>query len=103
MSNEINQNIQFPQVLPNTENNKSSQTKTGENWFETMADAWGKALDVQANRIIEQSQKVTTDSSSPADVTKLTAESLRMSFIANSSHTSLTSVGTALDTLARKQ
>ena len=102
MSNEINQNVQFPQVL-SADNSKSSQSKQGDNWFETMAEAWGKALDVQADRIVEQSAKVANDISSPADVTKLTAESLRMSFIANSSHTSLTSVGTALDTLARKQ
>jgi len=103
MSSEINNNIQFPPVLPNPDTSRSAQSKTSENWFETMAEAWGKALDVQADRIIEQSEKVTNEISSPADVTVLTAESLRMSFIANSSHTSLTSVGTALDTLARKQ
>lgn len=103
MSNEINQNIQFPTVMNNDVPYRNTQQQSGENWFETMAEAWGKALDAQADRIVEQSEKVTNDISSPADVTKLTAESLRMSFIANSSHTSLTSVGTALDTLARKQ
>jgi len=73
------------------------------NWFEAMADAWGDALDEQADRIVQQSEKVANGFNSPAEITTLTAESLRMSFISNSSHTALTSVGTSLDTLARKQ
>jgi len=73
------------------------------NWFEAMAGAWGDALDEQAERIVQQSEQVANGFDSPAEITELTAESLRMSFISNSSHTSLTSVGTALDTLARKQ
>jgi len=73
------------------------------NWFEAMADAWGNALDSQAARIVDQADTVAAGFETPAEITTLTAESLRMSFISNSSHTSLTSVGTALETLARKQ
>jgi len=75
----------------------------GSSWFEAMADAWGTALNTQATTIVEQSEKVAEGFDTPAEITALTAESLRMSFISNSSHTSLTSVGTALETLARKQ
>ncbi len=74
-----------------------------ENWFEAMADAWGDALNEQADRIVQQSERVADGFNSPSEITALTAESLRMSFISNSSHTALTSVGTALETLARKQ
>lgn len=72
-------------------------------WFEAMAEAWGKALDKQAARIEEMSTAIGDGASSPADITKLTAESLTMSFMSNSSHTALTSAGSALETMARKQ
>ena len=42
-------------------------------------------------------------SDSPSAITALSTESLRMSFLSDNSHTSLTSVGEALDTMARKQ
>jgi len=72
-------------------------------WFEEMADAWGTALNAQASRIVDQAELVSGGMDTPAEITELTAESLRMNFISNSSHTSLTSVGSALETLARKQ
>jgi len=83
----------------------SSTTNKGKdgNWFEAMAEAWGEALDEQANRILEQSAAVGEGIDAPSQIAELTAESLRMGFISNSSHTSLTSVGSALETLARKQ
>lgn len=99
MSNDIN-----PQVISfaSSASNNSSSEKPG-NWFEAMADAWGEALDEQADRIVQQSERVADGFNSPAEITELTAESLRMNFISNSSHTALTSVGSSLDTLARKQ
>jgi hypothetical protein len=39
----------------------------------------------------------------PSAITKLTAESLKMSFLSNSSHTAISSMGTSLETMARKQ
>jgi hypothetical protein len=41
-------------------------------------------------------------SDNPSQITKLTAESMRMSFMANSSSSSIDSVGKALETMARK-
>lgn len=73
-------------------------------WFEVFAEAWGTALDKQAARIVDVSDQISKQSfDSPAVYTELTAESLRMGFISQSSHTSMTSVATALETLARKQ
>lgn len=75
----------------------------GGSWFEAMADAWGQALDSQAQAIEDKSAEVSKNGDKPADVTELTAMSLKMSFLASSSHTALSSVGSALETMARKQ
>lgn len=84
---------------------KSLDNKTTEgSWFEAMADAWGKALDRQAGRIETQSTQLGDQGiDTPAAVTQLTAESLKMTFLSNSSHTALSSTGSALETMARKQ
>jgi hypothetical protein len=72
------------------------------NWFEAFAGAWGKALDTQADVITAQADVVSKGGDRPSDITTLTAESMRMSFMANSSHSSLDSVSKALETMARK-
>ncbi len=74
------------------------------NWFEAFAGAWGAALDNQASVIEQQSSRISGENSadSPSEITKLTAESMRMSFMAQSSHTSIDSVSKALETMARK-
>lgn len=75
----------------------------GGNWFEAFATAWGDALDTQANKIEMQAGRISVDGQDkPSEITKLTAESMRMSFMANSSSTSIDSVGKALETMARK-
>jgi len=86
----------------------SSSSGTGKkatsNWYEAMAEAWGQALDKQASKIQELGTSISdAGNDTPSQVTQLTAESLRMGFLANSSHTSLTSVASALETSARKQ
>lgn len=82
----------------------TSQAKTsGGSWFEAMADAWGQALDKQASDIETKSAAVGAGGDKPADVTELTAMSLKMSFLASSSHTAISTVGSALETMARKQ
>lgn len=80
-----------------------TEVKDGKsNWFEAFAGAWGKALDTQADVITEQADVVSQGGDRPSDITKLTTESMRMSFMANSSHSSLDSVSKALETMARK-
>lgn len=81
----------------------SSTASGGGSWFEAMAQAWGQALDSQAGRIEEKSAQLSEGGDKPADVTELTAMSLKMTFLSNSSHTALSSVGSALETMARKQ
>jgi hypothetical protein len=72
-------------------------------WFEAMAQAWGNALDKQADVIQQQSAVVSGGVDTPSAITELTAQSLKMSFLSNSSHTSISTVGQALETMARKQ
>ncbi|ASJ70500.1 hypothetical protein [Granulosicoccus antarcticus] len=83
--------------------NDTDKTKRSSSWFEAMADAWGKALDKQANTISEMSSELVDGMDSPRQVSMLTAESLRMQFLSNSSHTAITAVGSSLETMARKQ
>ena len=95
MSNAIDHSYLGPQ--------STSLGGTGGSWFEAMADAWGSALDAQAQQIEEKSDAMSAGGDKPADVTELTAMSLKMSFLASSSHTAISSVGAALETMARKQ
>jgi hypothetical protein len=72
-------------------------------WFEALSQAWGQTLDNQASRIEQMSSQISDNGQdNPSQITKLTTESLRMSFMANSSSTSIDSVGKALETMARK-
>ena len=72
-------------------------------WFEAMAQAWGDALDNQANTIQQQSDAISGGNDTPSAITELTAQSLKMGFLSTSSHTSVSTVGEALKTMAQKQ
>jgi hypothetical protein len=78
-----------------------SRTASG-TWFESLANAWGQTLDGQATRIQQMSDSLSGGGDNPSQITQLTAESLRMSFMAQSSQSSIDSVGKALETMARK-
>jgi hypothetical protein len=80
----------------------SGSAKSG-NWFEAMAEAWGRTLDAKADELQATAERISGGDDRPATITELSAQSLQMSFLSNSSHTSLQSVGTALETMARKQ
>ena len=82
----------------------SSGRSRSSNWFEAFAAAWGEALDTQATKIETQSNLISGENGmdKPSEITKLTAGSMRLSFMANSSHTSLDSVSKALETMGRK-
>lgn len=82
--------------------NSTNKKDTG-SWYEAMAEAWGKALDKQADKILELSAGLEEGGDTPSKFNQFTAESLRMGIISNASHTSLTSVASALETMARKQ
>jgi hypothetical protein len=91
----------YPPITSICNNSKESSDNS---WFEAMADAWGQALDRQAQRIETMSTEIGDEGvETPSAITKLTAETLKMSFLSNSSHTAISSMGTSLETMARKQ
>ncbi|MBW8911261.1 MAG: hypothetical protein JF564_05100 [Sphingomonas sp.] len=83
--------------------NRMGKSGSPGTWFEALSDAWGQTLDKQAAKIEQMSDAIGDQGSdNPSQITKLTAESMRMSFMANSSSSSIDSVGKALETMARK-
>lgn len=83
--------------------NKSASGSEMGSWYEAMANAWGDTLDNQANKITEMADQIGNGGKdNPKAITELTAESMRMQFISSSASTSITSVGQALESLARK-
>ncbi|WP_238446833.1 hypothetical protein [Azohydromonas australica] len=91
-------------AAPMQQSGSSSNSKGGSGlWFEAMARAWGQTLDAQAGRIQQQSDIVSGGDDTPGAITELSAQSLKMSFLSNTSHTAISSIGQALDTMARKQ
>ena len=86
-------------VTPTTQNRQSRPTS----WYEVMAEAWGKTLDAKAHEIEAAADELAGGNDTPAHITQMTALAQQMGFMTNSAHTSLQSVGTALETVARKQ
>ena len=100
MSNPVNLQALIA-ATPITQNKSSSGSGS---FFEALARAWGEALDNQASVIQQKSDAISNGGNdNPSAITELTTESLRMSFLSNSSHTSISTVGSALETMARKQ
>lgn len=100
MSNEINSSLNMMAASPVT-STRPKGSGSGQ-WFEAVAQAWGNTLDQQASQIEAMSGQISEGSDNPSQITKLTAESMRMSFLANSSSSSIDSIGKALETMARK-
>jgi putative salt-induced outer membrane protein YdiY len=92
-----------PLTLSATTSMRSKSQEEGTEWFEAMAEAWGKTLDAKAAQIEALSDQIGAGDNSPSSITKLQAHSLEMSFLSQSGHSSISSVGTALETMARKQ
>jgi hypothetical protein len=74
----------------------------GSHWFEAMAGAWGETLDKVAGKIEAMSDDLTAGNDTPSAITALSTETMRMSFMTNAAKTDISSVGTALETMARK-
>ncbi|MFI4929563.1 MAG: hypothetical protein ACHP83_04945 [Burkholderiales bacterium] len=91
-------------LVPTTSQQTSGTNSKGGTWFEAMARAWGDALDNQANIIQQESDQLNNQGTDmPSAITELTAQSQKMGFLSNSSHSAISSVGEALSTMARKQ
>jgi hypothetical protein len=76
---------------------------TTQSWYEAMAQAWGQAMNSEAQVVTNLSDQINSGQDTPAQITQLTAESLRFSYLATNASTSVTSVGDGLESLGRKQ
>ena len=80
-----------------------SSSSSGSKWFELMAEAWGKTLDAKATQMEQTAAQISGGDDKPATITQLSAQSMQMGFLSQSAHTGISSVGSALETMARKQ
>ena len=93
----------FIGMVPNNTGGTQKTRATSGTWYEAMAQAWGEALDRQASVITDLSNQINVaGNDQPSFMVQLTAESQKMSFLANNSSTSNNSVGEALQTLGKK-
>lgn len=99
MSNTVNP-LSLVASAPSSGNSSSG---SGSKWFEAMAEAWGKTLDAKATEIEQTAAKISGGDDRPATITQMSAQSLQMGFLSQSAHTGISSVGTAMETMARKQ
>jgi hypothetical protein len=81
---------------------KATDPSKTSSWYEALAKAWGQVLDGQAGQIEALSDRIDGGDDQPSTLTQLTSASSKMQFMATSSSTSLNSVGTSLETMARK-
>lgn len=89
-------------VMATTPSVGKKSASGGGSWYQAMAEAWGQTLDEQAGKLETLGEAISTGGDNPSQLTLMSAESLKMSFLANSSHTALTSTGEALKTMAQK-
>jgi len=78
------------------------QPKRTGNFFEALSQAWASALDRQAETIQQKAATVADGGDKISDITLLTAEASKFSFMASSSNTSMSESAKALETVARK-
>jgi len=90
-------------TLTNSSGSTGSSSTNGGGFFEALAQAWGKALDDAGQQLSNESQNLNVDGQDTmSNITQLTADSTRMSFLANSSHTSISDAGDAMKAVAQK-
>lgn len=98
----VSSGLSMMAAAPVTSRRSGGSDDGGGTWFEALSEAWGKTLDGEAAKIEQMSNGIGDGADNPSAITKLTAETMRMSFMANSSSSSIDSVGKALETMARK-
>lgn len=88
----------------NTGAQRRASTRDQNSFFLALANAWGSTLNDQADHISELSDLVGNGGQDdPANISLLTAASLRYSFLSTSANGAITSVAQGLETAARKQ
>ena len=100
MSDSINP-VSVMATAPNM-GKKSTSSSGGGTWYQAMAEAWGQTLDAQASTMETLAGEISNGGDKPSTLTLMSAESLKMGFLSQSSHTAISSTGEALKTMAQK-
>ena len=80
------------------------QRERSQTWFQAFASAWGNSMDQKADDMIATANGIKDGvADKPSDIAQLTAQSLQFSYLSQAQNTSMSSVGKALETMARKQ
>ena len=95
----MNENVNPLSLLATAPLAMKKDDKAG-SWYQ--AEAWGQTLDKQAGSLETLAERISGGDDQPSTLTIMSAESMKMSFLANSSHTALSSTGEALKTMAQK-
>lgn len=89
---------------PNTDTVKGPTPATGSSsWYSQLANAWGSALDRQADKTAALAQQLADGNDEPAAALQVAASAHQLAFIAQAASTASNSIGQALETLGRKQ
>jgi hypothetical protein len=72
-------------------------------WYGKVAQAWGAALDRQADKTVALAQQLTAGEDSPGAALQVSAAAQQLAFLSTAASTASTSIGQALETLGRKQ
>jgi hypothetical protein len=98
---DMNENVNPLSLMATSPLTLRKDDKAG-SWYQAMAEAWGQTLDKQAGSLETLADRISSGDDQPSTLTIMTAESMKMSFLANSSHTALSSTGDALKAMAQK-
>ena len=102
VNNGLNVDVLAMGATPSPSTGKNGRGSGSGSWFEAVAQAWGETLNSQAEKITTMSDGIGDGNEKPSQLAELSAESMRMNFMANSENTSVSSIGQSLETMARK-
>jgi hypothetical protein len=72
-------------------------------WYANVANAWGAALDRQANKAAALADQMNAGNDGPGVALQVSAASHQLAFLSTAAATASNSIGQALETLGRKQ
>jgi len=72
-------------------------------WYGKLANAWGVALDAQADKTVAAAKELTTGNNGPGQALQVSAAAQQLTFLCTAASNVSNSIGQALETLGRKQ
>lgn len=72
-------------------------------WYANVANAWGAALDRQANKTAALADQMNSGNDGPGVALQVSAAAHQLAFLSTAASTASNSIGQALETLGRKQ